>query len=74
MEDVVYRLDGTRVRSTLTQRELSAISTLVEVLEMPKVVMLSSEDLLLASLKDLFSLLEARLMSETSLEELDLFL
>ena len=32
IEDVVYRLDGTRVRSTLTQRELSSISTLIEVL------------------------------------------
>lgn len=28
VEDVVYRLDGTRLRSTFTQKELSALNTL----------------------------------------------
>jgi ClpP class serine protease len=35
VEDVVYRLDGTRLRPTLTQKELSALTTLFEVAQMP---------------------------------------
>lgn len=74
VEDVVYRLDGTRLRPTLTQQELSAISALFEVMEMPSVAMLSSEDLLLSALRDVVELLQARLNSDASLDELELFL
>lgn len=74
VEDIVYRLDGTRLRPTLTQKELSALSMLFEVMEMPSVAMLSSEDVVLSALGEVLELLQARLMSDASLEELDLFL
>jgi hypothetical protein len=74
VEDVVYRLDGTRLRSTLTQQELSALETFFEVIEMPNVALLSSEDLLLSSVKEIIDLLHIRLESNSSLDEFDLFL
>lgn len=41
---------------------------------MPNVAMLSSEDLLLSALKDVFEVLQARLQGDSSLDELDAFL
>ncbi len=43
-------------------------------MEMPNVAMLSSEDLLLSALKDVFEVLQARLQGDSSLDELDAFL
>lgn len=43
-------------------------------MELPNVALLSSEDLLLSALNDLMGLLQARLASEASLDELELFL
>jgi len=74
VENVVYRLDGTRLHHSFTLRELSAISALLEIAELPSVALLSSENLFLSALSDVFQLLQARLQSETSLDELDLFL
>jgi len=74
VEDVVYRLDGTRLHHSFTLKELSALSALLEVADLPGVALLSSEDLLLSALGDVFELLQARLLSETSLDELEQFL
>jgi hypothetical protein len=46
----------------------------LEVIEMPNVALLSSEDLLLSSINDIFELLQARLAKDAPLDELELFL
>ena len=54
VENVVYRLDGTRIHHSFTLKELSAISVLLEIAELPSVTLLSSENLFLSALTDLF--------------------
>lgn len=71
VEDVVYRLDGTRLHHSFTHKELSAIAALLEIADLPSVALLTSQDLLLSALRDVFELLQARLLGQSSLDELD---
>jgi ClpP class serine protease len=74
VEKFTYRIEGFRIGHRFTSREMNAITTFFELLEMPQVALFSNSDPLVESMSELLKLLEGRLQSGEGLDSLDSWL
>ena len=74
IEDYTYRIEGMRFGNIPSKKEIKVITNFFEILAMPQVALFSSNDPLLESMAELFSLLDSRLQSGLDLDSLDFWL
>lgn len=71
MDETIYKLETKRSSVSLFPQEVKAIRNLLEIIEMPNVVLYSMEDPLAEAIGEVLALIKARLNDFHKLEELD---